>query len=1690
MCLLLLLTGGSTLVYSQKKVTSYKELGDGSAIRIYPVGKAGDPLSAVACIGNGQKLTSYGEAKVRGSDRWMLINAGGASYYLVNALGYYLSDKLDNLKNVVGTNSSSSAATFTLSWDSKKGGVCFSSKYNLTYDVVYWGILDSFISVKSNQAYLNNGIYYILNCQEKTALVSKTWEGSKYKKYSGDIVIPDTVHYYEDKYAVTAIRNDGFYNCSDLTSVTLPEGITSLGENCFYNCGKLTSVTLSEGITSLGKNCFYKCSKLTSVTLPKNITSLGDSCFKDCSSLTNITLPKGVTSLGKFCFYNCSRLTSITLPDGVTSLGGCCFANCSRLTSIVLPDSMTSLAAWGGFMNCSSLTSITLPKGITAVSTKSFYGCSSLTSITLPESITYLDHSSFEGCSSLTSITLPEGITYLGSYCFKDCSRLTSIILPSKLKTISDYALGQVKKITCHAKTPPRYERGSIDSGYILYVPKDAIDTYKNTSPWQNCGSILAIPLSSLSLPKEVTIVKTESKTLDCTVYPEDADYDSLSWSSSNAEVASVDEKTGVITANKVGDAVITVVPTGMKGISASTTVHVTPLKVSSLSLANEFTLVHTDSLKLEVTVAPEQADNKKLEWSSDNPNVATVDTAGVVTAMGVGTAKITAKATDGSNVFASATVHVTPLKVSSLSLANEFTLVHTDSLKLEVTVAPEQADNQKLEWSSDNPDVATVDTAGVVKAVSVGTAKITAKTTDGSNLSASTTVHVTPLKVSSLSLADEFTLVHTDSLKLEVTVSPEQADNKKLVWSSDNPDVATVDTAGVVTAVSVGTAKITAKATDGSDVSASTTVHVTPLKVSSLSLANEFTLVHTDSLKLKVTVSPEQADNQKLVWSSDNPDVATVDTAGVVTAVSVGTAKITAKTTDGSDISATTTVHVTPLKVSSLSLANEFTLVHTDSLKLEVTIAPEQADNKKLVWSSDNPDVAAVDTVGVVKAMSVGTATITVKTTDGSNVSVSTTVHVTPLKVSSLSLANEFKLVHTDSLKLEVTVAPEQADNQKLEWSSDNPDVATVDTAGVVKAVSVGTAKITAKTTDGSNLSASTTVHVTPLQVSRIDMTKEITLLRTTTAMIEATATPELADNKKLSWTSEDNNIATVTQEGIVKAINVGTTNITATTTDGSGISATCKVTVTPVTVNLSTSTVNLQNGKKYGEQTVTILPDNYEHKDVVWTTSGNGVTSVDAEGNITANKPGVDTIRCALSYDKNIYSECRVVVCADNVAYVGGLYYILHDENSSARWATVTSIYGGKNTSLDEKDVAQYYSGTVNIPETFICDGNRYTVKKVGSYAFNCQNELRSIYIPRTVTEVEPHAAIKAEMLNRVNVADESQLVNIGEEAFKWCTGLKRFTFDGSSLQMESIGKAAFRECTALERFTWTGNTAVKTVGNSAFYGCTTLADIQLSTSLSTIGDYAFGGCGFSQITLPASLKEIGDNIFANCSQLKDVYCYATKVPDFIGVEDPSTMSDVFNQATLHVIYGYEPAYKADSWWGRFYNVEGCYDPDAKDVKVTSITISQENVTLEPDDTIQLEATVYPTNATNKEIEWSSSNDDVAMVTNEGFVLAVAEGKTIITAKTTDGSNLSTNCVVTVTKATGIGSITIGDVKIVIKDRHLTVEGLAADDVITVVNTIGFTVYHGTNHEVDLNAEGIYIVNVHGKKIKIAVK
>ena len=173
--------------------------------------------------------------------------------------------------------------------------------------------------------------YYLLDTGDKTATLMPKTDS----KYSGDIVVPEKVKGNDGvEYVVISLGYNCFYDCSGLTSITLPSSVSSLGDFCFQGCRGLASITIPSSVTSLGSDCFADCSGLTSITIPSSVTSLGDYCFEWCSGLTSITIPSSVTSLGAHCFNNCSGLTSITIPSSVTSLGDGCFSGCSSLETV------------------------------------------------------------------------------------------------------------------------------------------------------------------------------------------------------------------------------------------------------------------------------------------------------------------------------------------------------------------------------------------------------------------------------------------------------------------------------------------------------------------------------------------------------------------------------------------------------------------------------------------------------------------------------------------------------------------------------------------------------------------------------------------------------------------------------------------------------------------------------------------------------------------------------------------------------------------------------------------------------------------------------------------------------------------------------------------------------------------------------------------------------------------------------------------------------------------------------------------------------------------------------------------------------------------------------------------------------------------------------------------------------------
>ena len=136
------------------------------------------------------------------------------------------------------------------------------------------------------------------------------------------------------KFPPSKIGNGAFVLCSSLTSITIPDSVTSIGSDAFYFCDSLTNVTIPNSVTSIGERTFSNCESLTSVTIGNSVTSIGGYVFSNCNSLTSVTIPNSVTSIGQSAFYECSSLTSITIPDSVTSIGNGAFHKCSSLTNV------------------------------------------------------------------------------------------------------------------------------------------------------------------------------------------------------------------------------------------------------------------------------------------------------------------------------------------------------------------------------------------------------------------------------------------------------------------------------------------------------------------------------------------------------------------------------------------------------------------------------------------------------------------------------------------------------------------------------------------------------------------------------------------------------------------------------------------------------------------------------------------------------------------------------------------------------------------------------------------------------------------------------------------------------------------------------------------------------------------------------------------------------------------------------------------------------------------------------------------------------------------------------------------------------------------------------------------------------------------------------------------------------------
>ncbi len=848
------------------------------------------------------------------------------------------------------------------------------------------------------------------------------------------VIIPDSV---------TVIGKHAFYDCSSLKSITLPDSVKTIGAGVFASCDTLTSIKLSnniteipasafanssaltnvlfpENVTAIGSNAFVNCSSLTSMIIPDSVITIGTYAFEDCTSLTSLSIGDSVTTIEDFAFDGCSNLTSISIGNSLSSLNGFNFTDCINLTDIVIGDSVTTIPA-GSFADLDRLTTVKIGDGVKTIGVDAFSCCDSLSNITLGKGLISIGNSAFDECISLTNVTIPDGVTTIGDYAFKRCSSLSNISIGNGVTTIGISAFAECSSLE------------------QLMIPDSVINI--GSGAFENCPALTDI------------IIGNGVTSLDGFNF---YDYDKLNSIVIGDSVTSLDPDLFVsdyLLNVKIGKG-ITTADSGLfirnKMIQKISIPFVGSSRSSTSS--SEAVLGHLFS---QTKFSDGEYVEAEQYYSSSNYKTYYIPTS-LKQVYITDATQIPYGAFSGCSGIEYIELNEGITQISQRAFADcGFLSVHIPKSVTRIGAdAFTGTDIEKLYVSKDSYGHQYAETNGY------------------------SYEFFDYYTVTGIALYEsEITINEADTYKLRASIKPDNASSPVINWNSSDENIATVDENGLVTALSKGTATITAT-TEENNFTASCVVNVLR-PVSSIELNySELNIGVGYTKTLIATVYPETASNASFVWSTDDASIATVSN-GIVTAVGYGTTKIKATTVDGGYVAECTINSTIPVNGISLNKSN-IEMIAGDTVSLVATVTPTDAFDKSVIWSSSNTTVATVEN-GLVTAKSEGTVTITAKTNDGGKTaSCVITVNAPVVNVTDITLNKcDISLNVGESETLVATITPSTATNKNVVWTSSNESIATVDENGKVTAKTNGIAIITATTADG-NKEVTCTVTVT----------------------------------------------------------------------------------------------------------------------------------------------------------------------------------------------------------------------------------------------------------------------------------------------------------------------------------------------------------------------------------------------------------------------------------------------------------------------------------------------------------------------------------------------------------------------------------------------------------------------------------
>lgn len=638
------------------------------------------------------------------------------------------------------------------------------------------------------------------------------------------------------------------------------------------------------------------------------------------------------------------------------------------------------------------------------------------------------------------------------------------------------------------------------NSGYVTAVAagKTTVTATAANGVKATCEVTVSNPIQSFTLSEnQLALVKGNPGRLEIIANPVNADSfaEVTTWTvTSGADVIAVtpatDKKTAAVQTLKAGTATITVSVNGCQSQTCIVNVTEPSVTLESITVSPETKslVMNQEGFWLTVSPTPSNAALGTVTYTSSSDCIS-VDEKGYVTANKSGTATITVTASGAANAVDYCYVTVTnPLTGFDITADNSVITVGDTSTLTVTNVTPAGADAYTLEWSSSSDSVAAVsgnNSSATVNALQAGTAIITA-TDKGTAIKRTYTITVQEkpeIKTVTITNGDGTIITLTADADGKITlpaITEKQGHTAQWKVTSNGQ-------------ISYYNAETKIDIVEGMRID----IVYTPILVSAVSLtAANFSVKVGESVKAVVQVTPADAYNKNIQWSTSNGAVATVDNSGNIKGIAAGTAQITATAADGSGKTAVATVTVTdekqvisnpeesePIKVSSLKItADTKKVAPGKKLALKVTVSPSNAANKNVTWSVSNSKYASVSSTGVVTTKTAGKGkSVTITATSKDNSAVKATYKITIMKnaVKKIKLSGKKTLKKGKTAIIKATFTPAKNISKELTWTSSNPKIATVSSKGKVKALKKGKVKITAKAKDGSGKKATITITV-----------------------------------------------------------------------------------------------------------------------------------------------------------------------------------------------------------------------------------------------------------------------------------------------------------------------------------------------------------------------------------------------------------------------------------------------------------------------------------------------------------------------------------------------------------------------------------------------------------------------------------